>query len=77
MKKGRDLFDVAISTYDSAELCRLVGTFLLKKIIGTCDKSEIRLYKYSSLSIFRSETDGELEKIKKSCEDCLKNTNYK
>ena len=32
MKKSGGLFDVAIGDYNSAEVNKLVGTFLLKKI---------------------------------------------
>ena len=35
----RDLFDVAMDTYDGAEVCELVRTFLLEKI----NKTQVRL----------------------------------
>ena len=31
IKKGRDLFDVTMRAYDGAEVCELVGIFLLEK----------------------------------------------
>ena len=42
MKEG-DLFDVAMGTYDVAEVCELVGTFLLEEICEICNKSNIGL----------------------------------
>ena len=33
MKKGKDLFDIAIGAYDGAKVCELAVTFLLKKLI--------------------------------------------
>ena len=32
-KKGGDLFDIAMGAYDGAEVCELVGTFLLEKLV--------------------------------------------
>ena len=41
-KRGH-LFDVAMGAYDGAEICELVGTFLLEKIRKICDKGDIGL----------------------------------
>ena len=43
-KRG-DIFDVAMGAYDGAEVCELVGTFLLEKISEICSKSNIGLYR--------------------------------
>ena len=40
MKKGRDLFDVAMRAYDVVEVCKLVGTYLLENISEICSESE-------------------------------------
>ena len=44
MKKD-GLFNVAIGAYDCAEVCKLVGTFLLDKINEKYDKNSIGLYR--------------------------------
>ena len=49
MKRRENLFDVAMGAYDSAEVCELVGTFILVKIKETCNKSNIELYKNDGL----------------------------
>ena len=49
MKRRENLFDVAMGAYDSAEVCELVGTFLLVKIKETCNKSNTELYKNDGL----------------------------
>ena len=41
MNKGENLFDVAIGAYGGAEICELVGTFLLETISEICNKSNI------------------------------------
>ena len=65
MKKGGDLFDVAMGAYDGVEVCKLVGTFLLEKICEICNKNNIGLYRDEGLSIFRNNSGTQLEKIKK------------
>ena len=44
-EKRGDIFDVAMGAYDGAEVCELVGTFLLEKISEICNKSNIGLYR--------------------------------
>ena len=45
MKKGGDLFDVAMGAYHSAEVRDLVGTFSLEKISEICNKGDTGLYR--------------------------------
>ena len=73
MKKGGDIFDVAMGAYDGAEVCELVGTFLLEKISEICNKSNIGLYRDDGLSIFRNKSGTQLEKMKRNYKDYLKN----
>ena len=72
MKKGGDIFDVAMGAYDEAEVCELVGTFLLEKISEICNKSNIGLYRDDGLSIFRNKSDAQLEKMKKKLQRLFK-----
>ena len=71
-KKGGDIFDVAMGTYDGAEVCKLVGTFLLEKISEVCNKSNIGLYRDDGLSIFRKKSGTQLEKMKKKLQRLFK-----
>ena len=64
MKKGKDLFDIAIGAYDGAKVCELAVTFLLKKISEICNKSEIGLYREDGLLIFGDKSGTQLEKVK-------------
>ena len=72
MKKRRDLFDVATGAYDGAEVCKLVGTFLLEKISEICNESNIGLYRDDGLSMFRNRSGTKLEKIKKKLQRLFK-----
>ena len=72
MKKGGDLFDVAMGAYDGAEVCELVGTFLLEKISEICNKCDIGLYRDDGLAVFRNKSGTHLEKIKKELQRLFK-----
>ena len=71
-EKRGDLFDVAMGAYDGAEVCELVGTFLLEKISEICNEGDIGLYRDDGLAIFRNKSGTQLEKIKKKLQRLLK-----
>ena len=74
-EKRGDLFDVAMWAYDSAEVCELVGTFLLEKISEICNEGDIGLYKDDGLAIFRNKSGTQLGKIKNKLQRLLKEYN--
>ena len=61
-----------MGAYDGAEVCELVGTFLLEKISEICNKSNIGLYRGDGLSIFRNRSGTQLEKMKKKLQRLFK-----
>ena len=61
-----------MGAYDGAEVCELVGTFLLEKISEICNKSNIGLYRDDDLSIFRNKSGTQLEKMKKKLQRFFK-----
>ena len=71
-EKRGDLFDVAMEAYDGAEICELVGTFLLEKISEICNEGDIGLYRDDGLAIFRNKSGTQLEKIKKKLQRSFK-----
>ena len=72
MKKGGDLFDVAMAVYDGAEVCELVGTFLLEKIREICNEGDIGSYRDGGLATFRDKSGTQLEKMKKKFQRLFK-----
>ena len=66
------LFDVTMRAYDSADVCELVGTLLLTKISEKYDKNSIDLYRDDELSVFKSKSGTQLERIKKSSKKTFK-----
>ena len=52
IKKGSRLFDLAIGPFDRAEVCELVGNFLLHKLSEQYEKKNLALYYDHRLAIF-------------------------
>ena len=63
MKKNSGLFDVTMGAYDGAELCELVGTFLLYKISLKYNKNNIGLYRDDGLAVFKNVSGPKSEKV--------------
>ena len=72
MKKVRGLFDATIGVYDGAEVCKLVGTFLLYKLSLKYNKKDIGLYRDDGLAIFKNISGPKSEKIKKDIQKLFK-----
>ena len=62
MKKDSGLFDVTMGAYDGAEVCKLVGTFLLYKLSL---KYNIGIYRDDGLAIFKNISGPNQKKLKK------------
>ena len=71
MKKD-SLFDVTMSAYDGAEVCELVGTFSLDKIVEKYIKNSIGFYRDDGLSVFKNKSGTQLERIKKNLQKTFK-----
>ena len=65
IKKDSGLFDVAIGTFDGAEVCKLVSNFLLYKLSEEYDRKNLALYCDDGLAIFKNVSGPDSEKIKK------------
>ena len=73
MKKGGDLFDISMGAYDGAELCELIGIFLLNLLGRQYDPKNICLCREDGLSIFENCSGPQMEKIKKRLQKVFKN----
>ena len=65
MKKNGGLFDVTMGAFDGAEVCELVGTYLLNLIGNKYNSSDIGLYRDDGLAVFKNTSGPQNEKIKK------------
>ena len=64
VKKSGDMFDVTMGSYDGAEVCQLVGLFLLNKLEKYIPKKSIGLYRDDGLPAL--DLPGpDLERLKK------------
>ena len=57
IKKNGSLFDVAMGSFDGAEICELVGLFLLNNLTQLVQSSNIGLYKDDGLAILENASD--------------------
>ena len=64
-KEGPGLFDVAMGSYDGAEVCELVGIFALNQLPVRFDRNNIGLYRDDGLAVFRNISGSMAERIKK------------
>jgi hypothetical protein len=65
IKKDGGLFDVTMGAFDGAEVCELVGTYLLNKIAQKYNKNDIGLYRDDGLGVMFNTSGPQNEKIKK------------
>ena len=61
---AEDLFDVTMGSYDGAETCELVGTYILSEINNIIPKENIGLYRDDGLAIVHM-TPQETENVNK------------
>ena len=75
-KKSSPQFDVAMGSFDGAEVCELVGLYVLyhlSSVIG--DKMNIGLYRDDGLAILEATSGPETDRIRKKIEKLLKDHN--
>ena len=73
-KTGEEIFEVPMGWYDGADVCELLGTYILNKLKNVGNKENIDLYRYDGLEIFQNISKADIEKKKKQTvkvfEDC-------
>ena len=61
-----------MGAYDGAEVCEIVGCFILASIPSTYKKENIGLYRDDGLAIFKNISGPQSEKIKKDFQTLFK-----
>ena len=64
-KKSEAQFDVAVGSFDGAEICELVGLFLLHQLSLILDKDEVGLYRDDGLAVLRNSSGADAKKMRK------------
>ena len=65
-KSSNPDFDVTMGSFDGAEVCELVGLFILNGLTAIFGKSNVGLYRDDGLAITRNSSGPEMEKIRKN-----------
>ena len=63
-RDNEDDFNVPMGSFDGAEICELIGTYILSTIIEDkiCDISDIGLYRDDGLAVFRKESGPQMQR---------------
>lgn len=73
-KSGNEDFDVTMGCFNGAEVCELVGTYILSKIESIINKQDVGLYRDDGLGILRNlsgpRVDRKRKEIMKIFRDC-------
>ena len=66
IKKGENpLFDVTMGSFDGAEICELVGLYILDKLCTFIDKKQIGLYRDDGLCVIDHANGPKLDRLRK------------
>ena len=58
-------FDITMGSYDGAEVCEIVGLFMLDMLSKLLEKNSIGLYRDDGFSIFRNYNGHQNDKVRK------------
>ena len=72
IKKQSNNFDVTMGSYDGAEVCELIGIFMLSLIGNKYNPNNIGLYRHDGLAVFKNKAAHNLKKLKRLFKKCLR-----
>ena len=72
VKKGESNFDVSMGAYDGAEVCELIGIFMLSLLSKHINKNHIGLHRDDGLAILKNTNGPAAEKFKKKIQKLFK-----
>ena len=62
--EGNEDFDVSMGCFSGAEVCELVGSYILQQLSQHFEHHSAGLYRYDGLAILKSLSGPETERIK-------------
>ena len=65
-KSNINNFDIAMSSFQGADVCDLIGLYILSEISPLTGPLNIGLYRYDGLAVIKQSSGTSLERIKKS-----------
>ena len=72
VKKGESNFDISMDAYDGAEVCELIGIFMLSLLSKHINKNHIGLYRDDGFAILKNTSGPEAEKLQKKLQQLFK-----
>lgn len=75
-KTSHDCFDVTMGSYDGAEVCELLGLFILNNLSELIQKKDIGLYRDDGLMVLRNKRGRATDKIRKEVINVFKDINF-
>ena len=75
VKKDNDNFDVTMGAFDGAEICELIGLFLLNEIGKQYNKTNFGLYRDDGLAVFENISGPQADRIRKHFHAIFKKQN--
>ena len=69
---GNEDFDVPMGCFDGAEVCELVGSFILTKLCDVLQRENVGLYRNDGLAIVKQMPGPELERKRKKIIETFK-----
>ena len=64
-EKDTNLFDVTMGSFDGAEVCELVGLYILSKLQALLGQANIGLYRDDGLAVVQRESGRRLDNLRK------------
>ena len=74
---GLNNFDVTMGSFDGAEICELVGLFILEKIKSTLNSTNIGFYRDDGLAVFENHNGHSNDQFRKKIIQTFKDHNLK
>ena len=75
-KTTNDCFDVTMGSFDGAEICELVGLYILDSLSQNLIKNDLGLYRDDGLIVLRGKNGHELDKTRKEIIKIFKNIGF-
>ena len=72
IKKKGGLFGVSVGVYDRAEVCELVGTYMLNLLSREYNKNDFGLYRDVGLVVLKNKSGSQSEQAKKNIQKIFK-----
>ena len=72
-KNHSSMFDVTMGSFDGAEVCELIGLFLLNNLSEKYGKNNVGLYRDDGLVLLRNASGPQSERTRRTSHENLRN----